>query len=352
MRAKASIALLAATALAALFLPGAAIAQVRPANRHSTTPAEIGAQFTVSGTNGFEVTAGVEDRKQLTLTALKWGTVIQSASYSLSLRPTRAADRIVADLGTLGRIDVRFVPTKVRHEKPPKSCHGPKIVTEQGRFVGTIAFHGEGGFTEVDADHAAGTIERVPSLRCPPVGPQPNLKKERQRLEKLEKEAKAEEAERGEENKEEDLAVRLHATAHGGQVVLTATKFVLKEKHRKGLSIDNLLVTGTRQRGRIEEVSAAGEILGSGSTLLVPNRKDPKSEGILEPSAPFSGTATFRRHPKKPPTWTGDLKIDLLGFGVVRLAGPGTHASMCEGAACLLRDLPSGRDLLPKVGWR
>jgi hypothetical protein len=149
---------------------------------------------------------------------------------------------------------------------------------------------------------------------------------------------------------EGDLSVRLSATARGGRVTLSASKTVLKEKHAKPLTITNLVVSGRRQRGRIEEQNAAGYIFGKGSIFLVPNRKRPSSEGVLEPPAPFSGSATFRRHPTKAPTWTGDLKIDLPGFGPVRLAGPGTHASMCDGIACQLRGLLSTPTFLPARG--
>lgn len=116
---------------------------------------------------------------------------------------------------------------------------------------------------------------------------------------------------------------------------------MLKEKHAKPFALTNILVVGARQRGRIKEKSAGGYIFGKGSAFLVPNRKKPASEGILNPPAPFSGSGTFRRHAKRAPTWTGDLKIELPGFGHVRLAGHGTHASMCSGTACILRGTTS-----------
>jgi hypothetical protein len=352
MRRKAPVALLAALAFAALLLPGAAIGRTRPANRHPEAPREqlrpeVSEQFALDGTNGFEITLDVSDRRRLKLTALKWGNVIESASYSLRLRPRRSSDDIVARLGRLGRIDVRFIPRKVRREKPPRGCHGAKTVIEQGRFVGVIAFHGEHGFTEVDDDRAPGAITRAPALTCPATAPPPDPKKLRRQLKALERAEKEVEGEEGKED--EGLSVRLSATARAG-VTLAATKVVLKEKHTTPFSLTNILVTHSRQRGRIEEENVAGYIFGKGSSFLVPNRKKPSSEGVLKPPAPFSGTATFRRHRTKPPTWTGDLKIDLPGFGPVRLAGPGTSASMCDGLACQLRGLISGRSLVRRLG--
>ena len=353
MKVRASFALLAAIAFAALLLPGAANARTRPASRQ-TTP-EVSARFALQGTNGFEFGASVTDRRRLTIGALKFGNVLQVVTYKLPVHRRRDSDDIVAGLGKLGRIDVRFVPGKVHREKPPKGCHGPKTVIEEGHFVGVIAFHGEAGFTEVHARRVAGAITHTPSFRCPSLPAPPNQKKLERELEAGEsKEApdEAEETEKEEEEAElEVLSVGLTAKARGGHVTLTARKVALKRKHAKGVALTNISVSGDRRLGRIEESSIAAYLFGKGSTFLVPNRKKPASEGILKPPAPFSGSATFRRHPKKQPTWTGDLKIALPGFGQVRLAGPGTRASMCEGTACLLRGTSSERALLNRPPW-
>jgi len=349
VKAKALVVMLAAVAFAALMLPGGAAARARPASRQ--TPPHISEEFTLMGTNGIEIGVGASNRRHLMLSAHKFGEVLVAASYSLRLHPRHGSDDIVARLGRLGRIDVRFVPGKVHREKPPKGCHGEETVIEQGHFVGTIAFHGENGYTEVHAHRAVGAITRTPPLRCPSEGPPPNLRKLLRKLEALEHQQEAEKAEEEEteEAEDENLSVKLAARTRGGRVKLTASKIVLKEKHAKPFALTNILVVGSRQRGRIKEESAAGYIFGKGSTFLVPNRKKPASEGVLKPPAPFSGSGTFRRHPKKAPTWTGDLKIGLPGFGNVRLAGPGTHASMCSGTACILRGTTSAQSLLQTI---
>lgn len=348
MRARAFTALLTAIGVAALLLPGAVSARARPASRQ--TAPSVSAQLSLPGTNGFRFGATLTDRRRLVVGAGKFGEALQVVSYKLAVRPRRGVDRIVARLGKLGRIDVRFVPEKVRHEKPPEGCHGPKAVVEEGDFVGAIAFHGEAGFTEVRSHRAPGAIVRTPAFTCEAPSPPPNLKK-------LERELEAREAEEakeagGEEEAEdfEAFSVGLAAKARGGHVTLTAQKAVIREKHRKGFAITNIAAIGERRRGRIAETSATVYVFGRGSTFLVPNRKEPASEGILKPPAPFSGTGTFRRHPKGPPTWTGDLKIALPGFGQVRLAGPGTHAAMCEGADCPRLRTRSARGLLRGIG--
>jgi hypothetical protein len=68
---------------------------------------------------------------------------------------------------------------------------------------------------------------------------------------------------------------------------------------------------------------------------LSPDPQRPTSEAVIHPDSPFSGSATFRRPPEGEPTWTGDLKVELPGLGLVRLAGKGTHAAMCEPTHCM-----------------
>lgn len=342
VKAKVLVLVLAATALAALALPGAAIARVRPASRQ--TAPEVSAQFSLSGTHGFTFGVTDTDQRRLLVGAAKFGNVIQAITYKLRVRPRHGADEIVARLGKLGRIDVRFVPEKVQREKPPKGCHGPSALIEQGRFVGVIAFHGEAGFTEVHAHRAGGTITRRPAVSCRASDAPPNLKELEHELEALESEEEA-----GEIEEPEVLSVGLSAVARRGRVTLDAGKVAIREQHAKGFAITNIMVFGKRRRGRIYESSATVYAFGSGSTFLIPNRRKPASEGVLRPPAPFSGSGTFRRHPKKAPTWTGDLKIDLPGFGRVRLAGPGTHASMCAGTGCVRHPFPSARDLLRRL---
>ncbi len=347
MKTRALLTLLAATAFAVLPLSGAAIARARPAPRQAAP--EVSAQFALPGTNGFKFGVSLTDRRRLTIGALKFGNVLQVVTYKLPVHPRCGSDDIVAGLGKLGRIDARFVPGKVHREKPPKGCHGAKTVIQQGHFVGVIAFHGEAGLTEIHAHRAPGAITRTPSFSCPKPAAPPNLKKLERELEALESK-EAEDAKEAEAEEPEVLSVGLSAKARAGHVTLSAQKAAVREKHGKGFAITNIAVLGDRRRGRIEESSAALYVFGKGSTFLVPNRKKPASEGILKPPAPFSGSATFRRHRAKPPSWTGDLKIDLPGFGQVRLAGPGTYASMCEGSACLLRGGSSARSLLRRLG--
>jgi hypothetical protein len=346
VKARTLIALGAAIALVALLLPGSAAARPKPASRQ--TPARIEEQLGVRGSKGFLIGATLDNRRAFSLSASKFGNVIEGATYKLRVHPRRGSDDIVARLGKLGRIDVRFVPHKVRRKRPEEGCKGGKTVIEEGAFVGLIAFHGERGFTRVHTRRAAGSVVRTPTLTCKPPGPlltSKQIKKLEREIKEGKEEVKEKREEEGKEAEEESFDVGLHATARGHRAILFATKGVIKLPGEKGFALTNIVAGAERHRGRIEESAYAFDLLGKGSDFLVPNRRHPAAEGILKPPAPFTGSATFRRESAKKSSWTGDLRIDLPGFGLVRFTGAGSEASMCEGLACVAHGGAPARSL-------
>lgn len=347
MRARAIVAFLTAIAFAALLPSSGAAARARPASRQ-LHPA-VRESLNVHGSNGFRLGVTVEDRRRLTVSVARLDNALEAASYALRAQQRRGSDDIVARLGKLGRIDLRFVPHKVEKEKPPRGCRGGKIVNEQGYFVGLIAFHGERGYTRVRAHRVAGTVSRAPAMTCRRASPKSRkqAKHEREMLEGVSE--KMEDEEEGDTGLQ---SVRLTAHARGHHVALRASWTSIPEKAGKRFSLVTFIAAGSRRRGRIKETSLAIDLFENGSTFLVPNRQLLTSEAIVKPPPPFSGSATFRRHPAAAPSWTGDLKVALPGFGPVRLAGHGTHASMCSGLGCLLHAGRSGHSLLRRLGER
>lgn len=343
LRAKTIVAFLAAIACAALLLsPGAASASGGPASRQIRPTIAQG--LALRGTNGFQIEVTVKNRRRLTLAAQRSHNVIEGASYALRIHPRRGSDDIVAGLGRLGRIDVRFVPRKVKESKPPHDCHGGKFVTEIGHFVGLIVFRGERGYTRVRAHRAFGAISRTPALTCPNTAAK-SRKHARHAREVLEHTA-----ERMENGEEEGVqADVLTAFAPGQHVALVASRVSNPTKKGKKLSLANVVVVGSLRRGRIEERSEVFDLLDKGSIFRFRDRRLPSEEAVLAPPAPFSGSAAFRRHPAQPPSWGGDLKVDLPGFGPVRLTGHGVRASMCEGFSCFLRGGGAGQSLLRRL---
>lgn len=127
------------------------------------------ARFIVAGTNGYRI---------LVSTALgDFGAVHvivyrrHSAVEYLAFESRASAEGIEANLNGLGRISVRFHP-RARSRRtalglPPKCSLVARPMVRRGVFSGTIAFHGEGGFTTVDRVRARGDAGTV-TTKCPP----------------------------------------------------------------------------------------------------------------------------------------------------------------------------------------
>ena len=152
---------------------------------------------------------------------------------------------------------------------------------------------------------------------------------------------KLEEEEQAKRIEEEGLT-QVEVKARGGKVVFTAVRIEVAAGGRKGSSA-NFVAVGQRERGPIREVSLVGLIAAKGSTFEVPDLQNPTAEATISPSSPFSGSATFHGESPQPGNWTGDLKVDLPGFGTVPLTGAGVKASICQAADCPSGGLFSGR---------
>ncbi|MBN9492072.1 hypothetical protein J0H33_01800 [bacterium] len=331
MKAKALLPLSAAAIAVALLSLGAAPAIAASAQaRARRTPPSVEQQFTLEGTNGFSVSVKVRNRRRLTLSASK-GSLFSSsqARYELLAPQAPGSDEIVARLGRLGRIDVRFVPKSVKEAKYlPDHCRGDKTIIEQGRFVGRIAFRGERGFTRVHAAGATGLVTKIPPRICHT--PASQAKKER-RQKAAAKRAKEELAGGGGTFQEIALGVRT-----GRKAGFIAVRLAIQEKKntKKSFSMSSFVVGARIHRGKIKELSTATDLLEPGSNFKVTDPQHPTAGAVIEPPPPFSGSATFSRESAHQVSWTGDLRVELPAVGDLRLTGPGTHAWMCELQDC------------------
>jgi hypothetical protein len=351
VRAKAIAAVLALAAVTVLCLPGGALAHGRPTQVAGGTgngPTRRGAKGTVTqtatlrGTHGFKVKFTLVDRNHLAVSASDRGRFPTGSSFALySLRaPQRGeVDRIKARIGHLGRIDVRFIPESVER-KPPfgSSCRGPDTVVETGRYVGFLSFHGEHGYTRVQAHEAGGTTERAPPRIC-----------HHRKAPKHDKRVEREEAGtvgKVEDDESESDEVELHGSAGGGAIYFIASRMTVNRGHKEQ-TISSLLAGGGRSLGRIRMLSFVLAYSDKGSSFVTPDPLHPTDEMILTPAAPFSGSATFRRQPGQTASWNGNLKVELPGFGAIRLAGPGVHASLCPPSTCETSSVFSA----PRPAW-
>jgi hypothetical protein len=197
---------------------------------------------------------------------------------------------IQADLGELGEISVTFHPSGQPATARPK-CGGKPVSFDSGYYEGRIDFHGEEGYTEVEATSVPGSIDFLLNALCGaasgggsgPFVPGAELRVRNPRL--------------GPEFRV--IKNRPNAPARFDVAV---------SEYRWGISIERF------------------------TTLLMPAqtfRYDPRLQtATLRPPAPFAGAARFDRRRKASHRWSGDLSVDMPGRADVPLTGSELRATL------------------------
>lgn len=292
----------------------AMVALVLPAAAQARDEAEYKAMvFTVKGTKGFTLRgisspppqgpeAALEEEEsegegELGLW-LERGR-LEGATYALpGARVTTT--KIEADLGALGKISLTRIPTgktKTLHVDCPS---GQKLrgKTQLSRFVGTIEFHGEEGFTEVAATEARGSYGPVCGI---PEGSVPPGKK-----------------------------------LPGADLLVDSVR-----PEREGSYQADFGAVRRRPGAKTAIYAEVAEFIGEGEihrfqAVYAPAAAfsfDPHLHAAtVKPPAPFSGSAHFKARPganeRAHGIWTGNLSVDLPGRAGVRLTGRDFRATL------------------------
>jgi hypothetical protein len=323
MRARAVAIVTAVSVLVALALPGGAVAKPRYYN----TPGSKSEGIQLRGTNGYRVSLEVYDRQaQLSVDKRVGHEGLISAYYVLHRRLPKGPD-IRFRLGKEGDVDLRFVPDRVvEHEY--RNCTGGPEITERGHFVGTIRFRGRRGFTRVDAHRADGLVTRTPPHRC-----------------RREKSSNGHSFSVGARTGTPSVprgALELIAGTPDSKLHFTGYRF---EETRPLPPSGSFLAWIEQVEPGFTTTSSAFDG-GSQSSFVSPEPGRPLSAAKISPSAPFSGSASFALTPPRHGEWSGDLAVELPGYGRVPLTGPKIAAGLCETTACT-PTLP--KDLRPKT---
>jgi hypothetical protein len=288
------------------------------------------AEFTLQGTNGYRITVSA-DAEPRTDPEVKLSAVGPAGNVEYTVPGKVTGATIRAKFGDLGRVSVRFHPSgRERDVAVPKRCQKdrPAVVTSRlGRFVGTIKFRGEGGFTQVGARSAQGgtgdPLTNTPQkLRC---------------------EFHISEAERQRELE----SVALDASPGTGITFGAARLFAelpsLSDSHGplppKG---DRylFLALASEKVGPMSVLRSAGAIGESTNFLFDPAL----TSATVSPPAPFTGSGDFLRGPDGSVSWTGSLAVPLPGLGTVGLTGgKATLETVASGLARLEEELQAGR---------
>jgi hypothetical protein len=194
-----------------------------------------------------------------------------------------------SDLGELGEISVSFNRTNRATSIP---CGGEAIHFDSGRYEGKIDFHGEEGYTNVEATAAPGGIDFFLSTLCG----------------ESFIEGSSDEGARGAELyvRNPGLGPELSVSKRrpGAAALITASM----REYKDGISIE-----------RFMGLWMPGEAFKYDRRLRT---------ATVRPPAPFFGSARFDLGKKAGRRWSGDLTVDLPGKSGVPLTGPTLRAAL------------------------
>lgn len=256
---------------------------------------ETNFEVPLKGTHGLSVKLEADDEIEL--------VVRRGSQYAVYTAPGEVSPAgIAVKFGPFGEFDVDYQPfrTLETHE-PGRRCTGEPRTKTEGFFRGVIRFRGEDGYVEIEASRVKGTLMLQPQWDC-------DYRRPGVTAPALARKADDEEA---------TLTAHARRTGTSFGVIGARGKdenpatffFATNFEVREGVRISRVTFGGDRSTDNFEFDNSRGT-------------------AIVNPPAPFAGSARFVRRPHGPDTWKGSLTGPLLGLGRVRLAGPGFEARM------------------------
>jgi hypothetical protein len=231
------------------------------------------------------------------------GSIVVFASNTRSAAiyrfPATVTAKIVqADLGSLGRVSVKAVPAD-RKAAVLRSCDGKeKRKVTAVRYEGTIDFHGEEGFTDVEATGGPFDYRTFQEFACAEEGGHPPGKSL------------------------PGARLGVHRLPESNELMLGATQL------RPGAATEIWVQIDEGPEG-FETTRATGVRAGPDALRFDPQLRS----ATLSPPTPFAGHATYRRGAPPSRRWTGNLTVDLPGDADYPLIGPGLHVTLVHPSA-------------------
>jgi hypothetical protein len=300
----------AAAVLAAALASVPGVAQAKPG--YFVAPGDRVATFAFDGTNGFrlrvQAIAGLGlKRPRIDIDAIRgreFGGYISKGPVTFGRDGS-----IAAQIPGVGQIDVAFHPTRSKQEPELPGCRGRATVEEHGIFRGTISVRGRRGFTEAHLRSTPGQFARTFRQVC-------EQGKHKHRYHQAE----------GTDFRVTSLEA--HRDAGGLYLGLFASSASFEATSPR----PDFTAFASDSGGKFDYFG----VVNSGGTpeaFAVPDLSTLAS-AVVEPPAPFSGSAEYQSLGPKSSTWTGDLAVSIPGFGRVSLTGPKFKSSLCEDERC------------------
>jgi hypothetical protein len=253
-------------------------------------PASRSSEFRLKGSDGYSISV-FGSHSQVSLAASG-----HHASVSYTTSGLVSSKWMKARFGRLGRISVRFHPSgPPRLVRPAGNCRGKGKLVEAGRFVGTIVFEGENGYTAVHTSRTRGRMVRTSKQVCSNTG------------------------EGGDGGGTFHWTI-LSASSESNGIFFTAFKIASKAHPAlDGTGFEAMIIEIPSRKLTILRSISTDADLNAFATTESGGRI---TSATITPPAPFTGSATFQKVKGSHGTWTGSLAGNFPGRGEVGLAGP------------------------------
>lgn len=323
VRVKALLLRILLVAFAAAALLPAQVAAAGPTAQSKVHPASFRFEARLPTSDGYSMyLRGYGHRRiELDLGTENLEQPYVTMNYTTEGKVTRRG--IEADFGRFGRIELNFVGSPKRSVSHSPNCQprGPHV-NEYGQMTGSAEFETFGGVISLDSDQLSveGQTWSSPKQTCTP--------KLSHAHGRTAMEARPHLVEKG-----EGFVTTLMARAH--TMGRTIDVYAVKLNHE---FVPDMAATSTRRFGKVlasTSVHAPEGEDGPGvaARLSIKGSGTRPRGAMLSASAPFSGSASYRKRPGAAPSWLGSLAVEIPGEGTLPLAGPDFHAIACAYAS-------------------
>lgn len=238
-----------------------------------------------------------------------------NSGYAVHVKGSLDSGVIRAKLGSLGRVSLRFRPSRIRKRHNSQACKGRPAITEYGAFVGHVEFNGEGGYLHASFTRAKGEIIHSFRLIC--------------------REGEAQEF--GPKTLREYVAPSFGFLFSGGRGTVSLLyaaahnhgRYIgIRAAHREGSRPGAEVEMGTLESAGGMAIGRSAYVEGVPGTLLTSLPGEHPATATLAPPAPFFGEAHYLEKSATSHSWTGNLGVNLPGL-TLPLTTPGFSTSLC-----------------------